>query len=108
MTTSMIDETLGRGSTALLALGIVPAAVVILIFVDGMMNPGTDHSRLAILSLVALPPAAAAMLGMANHRDVVHPVLFAIGAFAMIAVWYAVLLLPAVVVCGVVRGGACM
>jgi hypothetical protein len=104
----MIDARLGRGSTALLALGIIPAAVVILVFADGMARPGTDHSRAAIIGVIAIPPAVAAVLGFANGWRPVRALLFSIGAFAMIAVWYAVLLFPAVVTCGVVRGGSCM
>ena len=103
----MIDERLGRHSTLALTV-LIPGLVVVAVLLDGMVNPGTSHVHAFHGVLFVTPSLCAFALGMANGDGVVRSLLRSLLAALLIAVWYAVLLLPAAVVCSAVSDGSCM
>jgi hypothetical protein len=104
----VFDERLGPHSTVVAALGLIPGLLVVAIYLDGLfINPGVSHNRLAVAAVFAAPPLAGFVLGKLNGYGPVRALALAAGALAALAVWWVVLLLPAVVLCSVANGNAC-
>lgn len=104
----MLDKRLGRHSTVVGSLGLIPALVVIAVLADGIANPGVSHSRALVLIVLSIPPATAVVLGRLNGYSVLRTVVMAGAALLMIGAWYAVLFLPAAAICSATQGGSCM
>jgi hypothetical protein len=104
----MIDSRLGRHSVATLSLGVLPAAMVVVIFADGMAHPGTSHSAGARVAVFATPPLAGFVLTLVDRRRLLPAVAMSAAALCAIAAWYAVLLLPAAAICSAAAGDSCM
>jgi hypothetical protein len=105
----MVDERLGRHSVVVASLGLIPGLLVIAWLADGVVaNPGASHSHTLIWALFAIPPLAGFVLGLLNGYRPLRAVVLAAAALVMIAVWYAVLILPAAALCTATHSGSCM
>jgi hypothetical protein len=104
----MLDARLGRHSVLVASLGLIPGLVVVLVLAVGIAHPGVSYSHTLVLTVFLIPPVAAFVLEWFNDRSLLRAVVFSGGALLMIGVWYALLILPAAVVCSVARGNACM
>jgi hypothetical protein len=103
----MIDERLGRHSTTALTV-LIPGLLVIAMFVDALVDPGSDHSAAAVYLFLALPSLCVLGVGLLNRDGLVRSLARAVAAGLLLVAWYAILVLPFAAFCTMARGDSCM
>ncbi len=97
-----------KRTALLVALIGVPVLDVAFILLDGIVRSGkSDVHSLAIL-VFGLPPVVGFTIGLRYWKSVPRAIATATMALVMIGVSYAILFLPAAIVCSAVKGHACM